>query len=177
MADVNILLLEADPSSAVLIATELGRSGLPHTLRVAAGWGQGAAEELPPDLVIAGTRLAGEEPVDLFRRLRESFPQLPVVAVADAAATAVLNAAGFPYVVDRGDLGGLVPAITQALTELKQAAEHRPVAVPLEKVDEQILRNFLAALEKDDPNAEICKLYRKELARRSLTNGLKSASP
>lgn len=68
-------------------------------------------------------------------------------------------------------------AITQALTELKQAAEHRPVAVPLEKVDEQILRNFLAALEKDDPNAEICKLYRKELARRSLTNGLKSASP
>jgi len=68
-------------------------------------------------------------------------------------------------------------AITQAMTELKQAAEHRPVAVPLEKVDEQILRNFLTALEKDDPNSEICKLYRNELARRSLTNGHKSARP
>ncbi len=134
MADVNILLLEADPSSAVLIATELGRSGLPHTLRVAAGWGQVAAQEPSPDVVIAGTRPAGEGAVDLLRRLRESLPQLPVVAVADAAGAALLTDSGFPYVVDRADLGGLVPAITQALTAPRepapQDAQGTPPAAP-----------------------------------------------
>ncbi|MEI6211180.1 MAG: hypothetical protein WCR06_06095, partial [bacterium] len=68
-------------------------------------------------------------------------------------------------------------AIRQARADLKQAADHRPRDISLEKVDEKILRTFLAAMEKNGSNPSICDLYRKELARRSHTNVLESVSP
>lgn len=78
----NILVIDDDESLREIIAAALGAAG--HTVGLAKDGNEGlqALRRSPPDLVISDIVMSEMDGLEMVRRLRSLFPNLPVIAMS-----------------------------------------------------------------------------------------------
>jgi two-component system response regulator HydG len=136
---VNAVALPEVPPKAQLLVVDDNRGARSALARVIEGEGYGVEEahdgstalELAalraPDLVITDLQMPGMDGLELMERLRERYPDLPVVVATGAAdlhsAVAAMRAGAEDYVSKPLDVDALLLVIARALARRKDRAE------------------------------------------------------
>lgn len=156
---INILILEDNPSDAELMKRELQRAGFDFR----AEWAQDRNSFLQtlntfdPDIFLADYCVPGFDGMKAMTLARQRFPDVPVIIVSgvigEEAAVETLKAGVTDYVLKQR-LNRLGPVVKRALQEAEQRTEKRRA--------EQALRDSIKILILEDNPADT-ELIKREL--------------
>jgi signal transduction histidine kinase len=155
--DVNILMLEDDEADAELIKYALKKGGLSFSLTRVESKEKylNALEQNPPSLILSDYSLPGFNGHDALALALKKCPETPFVFVTgtmgEEVAIETLKSGATDYVL-KTRLSRLMPAVSRALREATERAQHRRAEEQLRESHEQLraLSVYLQSIREEE---------------------------
>ncbi len=139
---INILILEDNPSDAELMKRELRKAGLEFTAEVAANKDKfvSALDKTTPDIILADYSLPGFDGLTAMNMAKKRFAEVPVIIVSGAIgeefAVETVKAGATDYVF-KARLTRLGAVVRRSLAEVKQLIERKRAEQALRESEER----------------------------------------
>ena len=125
----RVLVVDDEARVAGVVATALGRAGYECETCASGAAALAALEERAADVVVTDWRMPEMDGVELLRRLRARWPNLPVILLTAygtiPSAVAAMREGAFDYVTKPFDNDDLRAAVSRALELARLARENR----------------------------------------------------
>ena len=136
--DKSVWVIDDDRSIRWVFEKALAREGIDYRSFSSASDALTALDDGVPEVVVSDIRMSGESGLDLLQKLKERYPQLPVIimtAYSDLdSAVAAFQGGAFEYLPKPFDVDHAVELIRRALDESRKRETAADVDAPMPEI-------------------------------------------